>query len=314
MLALVLEGRNRIEAAQAAGMDRQTLRDWVHRYNAQGLQGLTNRPKRGALKRKLTAAQEAEVADWVRAGPTWQVHKVVRWRCCDLRDEIARRFDVTMHERTVGKLLVRLNFSRVSVRPHHPEQDLDAQEAQKNFADLVAAVIPEHARPKPIELLWQDEARVGQHGSLTYVWAERGSRPRAPHDQRYTSAYLFGAVCPARGVGAALVLPGVNTAAMNLHLAEVSAQVTPGAHAVITLDGAGWHRPGGALIVPDNISLLALPPYSPELNPVENIWQYLRQNYLANRIFDTYDAILDACCDAWNALVALPDTIRSIVT
>ncbi len=130
-LALVLEGRNRTEAAQAAGMDRQTLRDWVHRYNAQGLQGLTNRPKRGAPKRKLTAAQEAEVADWVRAGPTWQVHKVVRWRCCDLRDEIARRFDVTMHERTVGKLLVRLNFSRVSVRPHHPEQDLDAQQAHK---------------------------------------------------------------------------------------------------------------------------------------------------------------------------------------
>ena len=130
-LALVLEGQNRTEAARAAGMDRQTLRDWVHRYNAQGLQGLTNRPNRGAPKRKLTAAQEAEVADWVRAGPTWQVHKVVRWRCCDLRDEIARNFGVTMHERTVGKLLTRLNFSRVSVRPRHPKQDIEAQEAHK---------------------------------------------------------------------------------------------------------------------------------------------------------------------------------------
>lgn len=101
---------------------------------------------------------------------------------------------------------------------------------------------------------------------------------------------------------------------MNLHLAEISSQVAPGAHAVITLDGAGWHRPGGALVVPENISLLPLPPYSPELNPVENIWQYLRQNYLANRIFETYDAILGACCDAWNALVGMPDTIRSIAT
>ncbi len=125
---------------------------------------------------------------------------------------------------------------------------------------------------------------------------------------------MFGAVCPARGVGAALVLPFVNTEAMNLHLAEISTQVTPGAHAVLTLDGAGWHQTGGKLKLPNNISLLPLPPYSPELNPVENIWQFLRQNYLANRVFDTYTAIVDACCDAWNKLIAAPETIQSIAT
>ena len=90
---------------------------------------------------------------------------------------------------------------------------------QKNFAEFVAAAIPEHARDKPIELWWQDEARVGQKGNLTYIWADKGSRPRAPRDQRYDWAYKFGAVCPARGIGAALVLPIVSTAAMNLHLA-----------------------------------------------------------------------------------------------
>jgi transposase len=110
------------------------------------------------------------------------------------------------------------------------------------------------------------------------------------------------------------VLPCINIEAMNLHLAEISAQVAPAAHAVVTLDGAGWHQPGGKLIVPDNISLLPLPPYSPELNPVENVWQYLRQNDLANRVFETYTAIIDACCDAWNALVAQPDRIRAIAT
>jgi putative transposase len=160
----------------------------------------------------------------------------------------------------------------------------------------------------------KDEARVGQQGSLTYVWADKGSRPRAPRDQRYDWAYLFGAVCPARGVGAALVLPSVNTEAMNLHLAEISTHVVPGAHAVITLDGAGWHQVGGKLKLPDNISLLPLPPYSPELNPVENVWQFLRQNHLANRVFDTYTAIVDACCEAWNALVAEPVRIRSIAS
>jgi transposase len=83
---------------------------------------------------------------------------------------------------------------------------------------------------------------------------------------------------------------------------------------VVTLDGAGWHQLGGRLQVPDNISLLLLPPYSPELNPQENIWQYLRQNYLANRVFETYEAIVDACCAAWNSLTDQPERITSIAT
>jgi transposase len=84
---------------------------------------------------------------------------------------------------------------------------------------------------------------------------------------------------------------------MNLHLKEISTQVTQGAHAVVILDGAGWHQQGDKLKVPDNISLLPLPPYSPELNPQENIWQFLRQNYLANRVYDTYAELVDACCE-----------------
>jgi DDE superfamily endonuclease len=112
--------------------------------------------------------------------------------------------------------------------------------------------------------------------------------------------------------GAAPILPHVNADAMNLHLMEISTQVAPGA--VVTLDGAGWHQRGGKLKVPDNISLLPLPPYSPELNPQENVWQFLRQNYLANRVFETYTALVDACCEAWNALVATPDRITSIAS
>lgn len=149
---------------------------------------------------------------------------------------------------------------------------------------------------------------------MTYIWADQGSRPRAPRDLRYEWAYIFGAVCPARGCGAALVLPHVNTEAMNLHLAEISSVVEPGSHAVVVLDGAGWHQTGGKLDLPDNVSLLHLPPYSPELNPVENVWQYLRQNYLSHRVFETYDAIVDACCNAWNALMEMPERIESIAT
>src|SRR3954452_19137026 len=127
-------------------------------------------------------------------------------------------------------------------------------------------------------------------------------------------SFIFGAVCPARGIGAALVLPYVNTEAMNLHLQEISSQVSPSAHAVLTCDGAGWHQAGGKLRLPDNVSLLPLPPYSPELNPVENVWQFLRQNQLSNRVFESYDAIVDACCTAWNALIDDPARITSIAT
>lgn len=101
---------------------------------------------------------------------------------------------------------------------------------------------------------------------------------------------------------------------MNEHLVEISRLVAPGAHAVLILDGAGWHRPGGTLRVPANISLLPLPPYSPELNPVENVWEYLRGNQLSNRVYETYDAIVEACCSAWNALTAETGRIRSIAT
>jgi DDE superfamily endonuclease len=157
----------------------------------------------------------------------------------------------------------------------------------------------------------KDEARVGQQGTLTRVWARRGTRPRAPRDRRYAWAYLFGAVCPERAVGAALVLPYANAAATGLHLAEIGRHVAPGAHGIVVLDGAGWHA-AGDLAVPENLTLLPLPRYSPELNPVENVWEYLRQNQLGLRVWPGYDAIVATCCRAWNALVAMPDRLASI--
>lgn len=133
-------------------------------------------------------------------------------------------------------------------------------------------------------------------------------------DNRHVSAYLFGAICPGRAVGAALVMPCVNTEAMNEHLKEISINVAPGAQAVLVCDGAGWHRAGGRLRVPDNITLLRLPPYSPELNPMENVWHYLRENKLCATVCNSYEAIVDACVAAWRFLVNDPDRIRSIGT
>jgi transposase len=129
-IALVLEGADRQTAAETCGMDRQTLRDWVHRYNAEGLAGLSNRRAPGRRPR-LTPAQKAELAAWVEAGPDPKLDGVVRWRRKDLKARIAVRFGVEMHERTVGKKLAELGYRRLSVRPRHPKADPEAQEAFK---------------------------------------------------------------------------------------------------------------------------------------------------------------------------------------
>ena len=129
-LAQVLDGHPRGEAARAGGMDRQTLRDWVHRYNAQGVEGLCDRRLSGRPPR-LSEAQLAELASLVEAGPDPAVHGVVRWRCIDLQGQIAARFGVEINERQVGRILKRLDFTRLSVRPRHPKTDEAAQQAFK---------------------------------------------------------------------------------------------------------------------------------------------------------------------------------------
>lgn len=163
----------------------------------------------------------------------------------------------------------------------------------------------------PIEIWWQDEARVGQKNGITCCWARRGTRSSAPKDQRTKSAYIYSAICPDEGKVAGLVLPRCNTEGMTLHLAEIAATVAPGAHTVLLLDQARWHG-SDALIVPLNITLMLLPSKCPELNPVENIWQFMRDNWLSNRIFQSYDDILDHCCFAWNRLIDQPWRIMSI--
>src|SRR5262249_54675385 len=111
--------------------------------------------------------------------------------------------------------------------------------------------------------------------------------------------------------GAALIMPACNTEAMNLHLAEIAATVAPAAHAILLVDQAGWHL-STRLLVPANITIILLPPKCPELNPVENVWQFMRDNWLSNRIFKSYDDLVDHCCAAWNKLVDQPWRIMSI--
>src|SRR3954447_18768163 len=183
---------------------------------------------------------------------------------------------------------------------------------QKNLPALIRQVADRHREAGRVELWFMDEARVGQKGGLTHVWYQKGVRPRGVRQQGFASAYLFGAVCPERGKGVALVLPEVSTAAMDVFLAELSRAVPAGTHAALVLDGAGWHV-SEDLTVPANLILIHPPPYSPELNPVERVWEYLRDRWLSHRVLTGgYDAVVDAACAAWNALLAEPGRLRTL--
>jgi hypothetical protein len=149
-----------------------------------------------------------------------------------------------------------------------------------------------------IELWFQDEARFGQQGSNSRVWARRASRPRAPRQTEYEWLYLFGAVCPASGQSNCWIMPAANTQTLQAQLDELGRSLVSDVHALLVLDGAGWHH-STALRVPANLTLHYLPPYSPELNPAEMLWRELRQRYLSNRVYPDAAALDSAVTSAW---------------
>jgi len=153
-----------------------------------------------------------------------------------------------------------------------------------------------------VRLFFQDEARIGQKGRTCHVWWKRGERPRGLADKRFTFAYIFAAVEPGTDNAFALILPYVNTEAMQLFLDRFSAKIGKDEHVAMVLDQAGWHG-ARALVVPSNITLVPLPPYAPELNPVERVWLYLKERYLSHRLHADYDAIVEAASQAWSRLV-----------
>jgi len=160
-------------------------------------------------------------------------------------------------------------------------------------------------------VFFEDEARFGQQGTLTRVWARRGSRPRAVRQTQYDYLWVIGAVCPQTGQAEGLLAPHLNTEVINIFLQQFSASLSRSAHAVLVWDGAGYHT-SKKLVVPDNVSLVRLPPTSPELNPIENMWHYLRSHHWSNRNYTDYEALTDAAIDAWQRVALKTHMVQSI--
>lgn len=175
---------------------------------------------------------------------------------------------------------------------------------------MLAAVREQHP-DKQVEVYFQDEARFGQKGSLSRTWALRGQRSTAVRQTKYDWLYVLAAVCPETGETVGMLSPHINVEVMNVFLEQFSATLADNVHAVMIWDQAGFHT-GHDLVAPENITLVPLPPYSPELNPVENLWHYLRSHYWANRAFEDYAALEDAAMTAWQNTAEIPELVQSI--
>jgi transposase len=308
-IILAKQGDTAPEIARALGFSRRAVQAWVAAYNRGGLDALPDRPHTGRTP-TLPHEQEARFRDRVEAPPS-PMDGVCELRGADIRRILDEEFDARYSLSGVYKLLHRLGYSDLMPRPQHPGAHTEAQEFFKEVVVEHIAAIAERHPDKEVQVWTQDEARFGQKGTLTRVWARRGSRPRRVRQDGRESLYVLTAVCAASGAAVGLVMPELNTAVVNLFLQEFSRSLAPGVHAVLLWDNAGYHT-GGGLVVPPNVSLIGLLPYSPELNPVENLWHYLRSHHWSHRVYTDYEALRDAATEAWRAVCLDPEKIRSI--
>jgi transposase len=306
---LAKQGDTAPEIARALGFSRRAVQAWVAAYNRGGLEALPDRPRPGRTP-LLPPDQEGRFPERI-ATPPGPEDGACEWRGSDIRrileQESAARYSLS----GVYELLHRLGRDDLMPRPLHPEASPEAQESFKEIVVAqIGAIAAEHP-DKAIEAWHQDEARFGQQGTLTRVWARRGSRPRRVRQNGRQSLYVLTATGAASGAAFGLVMPELNTAVVNQFLQEFSRQLAPGVHAVLLWDNAPYHV-SGDLVVPANVSLIGLLPYSPELNPVENLWHYLRAHHWSNRVYADYEALLEAATQAWRQVCLDPEKIRSI--
>ena len=220
---------------------------------------------------------------------------------------------ICLSPETARTRLHAMNLVPLVCRPRHHEADPVAQAAFKaTFPEVLAKIKRDHPEATHIEVWVQDESRVGQKGKVGRRWAEKGSNPTTLVHGGFKSVWLFGAFCAERDVGAALVVEEVSTAAMNAHLAIIAQTVLPHNHAAVVVDGAGFHAQSNELVVPANMTLVTLPAHSPELNPAEGVWKFLKNGELMHRLYRTVNEIIGRCCSAWNSLAHEIGRIRSL--
>jgi transposase len=309
IIILAMEGWTAPSIAMSLGLSRRDCQEWVRRFNASGLDGLEDRFG-GGRETPLTAEQQQQFCQRLENGPTPE-DGVCSLRGADFQDILAREFGVVRSLSTVYKLLHRLGYSYLRPRPRHRKADPQVQAAFKEQLPQRLAEIAAAHPGQQLRIYFQDEARFGQQGTTTNVWARRGSRPTAVRQTEYQYLWVLGAVCPETGHGDGLLSPRLNIAVVEIFLQQFSASLASQDHAVLLWDGAGYHT-SPKLQLPENITLIQLPPYSPELNPMENLWHYLKSHYWSNRAYADYEELEEAAVDAWRNAVLDPELMKTV--
>jgi transposase len=274
--------------AQSLGCSLRSVKNWVAQYNRGGVEALHERPRAGR-PRRLAPEHYPRLKERLDAPPRDE-DGVCALRGHDIRRILTQEFGATMSLQAVYDLLGRIGYSSLVPRPRHEDSIPEVQEFFKEIVvEQIEAIAAEHP-DKEVRTYFEDEARFGTQGTITRVWAPKGSRPRAVRQNGRQWLYVLMAVCVGTGATSALIMPSLDTEVLNLFLEQFAKELPAGVHAVLIWDGAGYHT-SGDLVVPANVSLIQLPPYSPELNPVENLWHYLRSHHWSNRPYDGYKGL-----------------------
>ena len=308
-VVLALQGHSAPAIARALGGSRRAVQAWVGRSNQGGLAALQERPHTGRPPR-LVAAEVPRFRDRLEAGPTPE-DGVCTFPCQDVRRILEEQFDVRLRRQAISELLHRRGYSSLRPRPQHQQAHPEVQEFfQEIVVAPIDAIAAAHAEAE-IQTSFQEEARFGPKGTITRVWARRGWRPPAVRPTGFSSLYVLAAVGAATGAMSAVILPEWNTAVVHLFLEQLARELPAGVHAVLIWDGAGFHT-GADLVVPSHGSLIPLPPYSPELNPLENLWPYLRAHHWSNRPYRDDDALQEEPVRSLCAVREDTETIKTV--
>jgi putative transposase len=309
IIILAIQGWTAPAIGMSVGLSRRDCQEWVRRFNESGLAGLEDRSG-GGKDAPLTPEQQEQFRRRLEDGPTPE-DNVCSLRGLDLQAILAKEFGVLRSLSTVYKLLHRLGYSYLRPRLRHRKADPQAQAAFKEQLPQRLKEIADAHPEKRLRVFFQDESRFGQQGTTTTVWARRGSRPTAVRQTEYEYLWVLGAVCPETGRGEGLLSPRLNTQVVQVFLQQFSATLANDEHAIMLWDGAGFHT-SPKLQVPHNITLLQLPPYSPELNPMENLWHFLKSHYWSNRAYADYEELEEAAMDAWRIAVLDPELMKTV--
>jgi transposase len=309
IIILAIQGWTAPAIAMSVGLSRRICQRWVARFNRLGLAGLEDQRSTGRSP-ALTPEQEKGLRERLAAGPTAD-DGVCSLRGADLQRILAQQFGILRSLPAVYALLHRLGYSHLRPRPRHRKADPQVQAAfQEQLPQRLAEIAAAHPQQR-LRVFFQDEARFGQQGTTTNVWALKGSRPNVIRQTEYEYLWVLGAVCPQTGRAEGLLSPRLNTDVVNVFLEEFSRTLADDEHAVMIWDGAGYHT-SKKLRLPTNITLLPLPPYSPELNPIENLWHYLKSHYWSNRAYEDYSDLEDAALSAWRTAVLDPELMKTV--